>query len=234
MNRIKADESSAALAHLIDQLAQIAKITDAPVVFRAQGIKLHAGAPEFFSRQQRIGFIAALRRNDNAARPAPALLRERQLVIAGGDPPRQRQRHFRAGAALLNRPAFQRQLPLEFTFPADRQRQTAALDEHFDQRHWRFDVYLLARLPAHRFQQFPLGCRSDSLLLTVCVDVSGGDPSFDSRLFELLTLHSRSFSASPARSAADNRGSSGLTEHADTGSIEDSTSRPLRLITIQR
>jgi hypothetical protein len=56
---VQADKRATALTHLAQHNFQIAKIADPPVTFRTQGIKLYA-APQSFSFQQRLRFIAAL------------------------------------------------------------------------------------------------------------------------------------------------------------------------------
>jgi len=67
MNRIKADKRAAACGHLRQHLAQIAKVANAPVPGRAQGIELHAGAPKRLTSQQCRRFITAGGGNNHPA-----------------------------------------------------------------------------------------------------------------------------------------------------------------------
>ena len=84
MDRIKADKRAATYGHLWQHPAQIAKVANAPVLCRAQGIELHAGSPQRLTRQQCRGFITAGRHNNHPARPLLCALLQRQLMIAFG------------------------------------------------------------------------------------------------------------------------------------------------------
>ena len=77
MDRVEADERAAALAHIHQHLFQVAKITDAPVVVRTQGVELHAGAPQLFTFEQRLRLVAAFWRNDHPAVETQVILGER-------------------------------------------------------------------------------------------------------------------------------------------------------------
>ena len=77
MNRVEADKRAAALRHFRQHRLQIAEVADAPVLFRTQGVELHAGAPQLFRLLQRLWFIAAFRRNNHPAVPALIVLSQR-------------------------------------------------------------------------------------------------------------------------------------------------------------
>ena len=81
MDRVEADKRAAALAHGCQHLFQIAKITDAPVAVGAQGVELHAGAPQLFAFEQRLRLVAAFWRDDHPAVETPIVLSERQGVV---------------------------------------------------------------------------------------------------------------------------------------------------------
>ncbi|MNZ81308.1 hypothetical protein D3C78_999710 [compost metagenome] len=81
MDRVQSNESTAPFTDLLHHLAQIAKVTDAPVTVGSQGIKLDASAPQLLSGQQGIRFIAAFRCHDQPALPLLLALFQSQLVI---------------------------------------------------------------------------------------------------------------------------------------------------------
>ena len=92
MQRIQPDEIAAAFSQLHQQLIEIAEVADAPVLFRAHGIKLNQCTPAFLSGLQRRRQIAAARCDDNPRLPAFLSFSERQLVITLGQRSRQRKR----------------------------------------------------------------------------------------------------------------------------------------------
>ena len=81
MNRIKPDKRAPALRHIHQHGAEIAKIADPPVFFRAQGVELNACAPQLLPGKQRLWLIAAFRRDDDAAMGAQLALGQSQRVI---------------------------------------------------------------------------------------------------------------------------------------------------------
>ena len=92
MQRIQPDEIAAAFSQLHQQLIEIAKVADAPVLFRSHRVELHQCAPAFFPGFQRRRQIAAARCDDNLRLPAFLSFSERQLVITLGQRSRQRKR----------------------------------------------------------------------------------------------------------------------------------------------
>ncbi len=84
MDRVEANEVGAPGGHLLDQLTQIAEITDAPVVAAAQAVELHARAPHLAAIGDGRLLVARLGRDDEAhggERLVVALLQQDQIVI---------------------------------------------------------------------------------------------------------------------------------------------------------
>ncbi|MNE68171.1 hypothetical protein D3C80_1638200 [compost metagenome] len=120
MNRVQADKRAAAFTHFSQHLFQIAKIADAPVIVRTQSIKLHASAPQLFTFEQRLRFIAAFRRDNHPTREALAVLRERQGVVTLRQFCRKSQRFTARGVAVMLVTVFSSQIPAKFSFAFNR------------------------------------------------------------------------------------------------------------------
>ena len=134
MYRVKANKRPAAAGDFRQHGPQIAKIADPPVFLRAQGIKLHAGAPQLFPLFQRLRFVAARRRDNGPAVPTLSLLGERQGVVPLRQFSRQRQRLAAAGFPLILLTVLSGQDPLILTASCHRQRHFFAVGENFHVR----------------------------------------------------------------------------------------------------
>ena len=209
MDRVETNKRPAAAGDFRQHGAQIAKIADPPVFLRTQGIQLHAGAPQLFPLFQRLRLIAAGRSDDGPAVPALPLLGERQGVIPLRQSGRQRQRLAAAGFTLILLTVLSGQDPLILTASCHRQRHFFAVSENFHVRQRVNRHFRGGGRAMHRIQQALFGDSRDRLRLAVRVDIAGADARRQRGIIEAFTLHRPSFSVSPARYVADNRGSSG-------------------------
>ncbi|MNV46317.1 hypothetical protein D3C71_1381420 [compost metagenome] len=134
VNRIQPDKSAAPFTDLLHHLAQVAKVTDAPVAIGAKSVKLDASAPQLLAGQQGIRFEAAFRRHNQPALPLLLTLCQRQLMIARWQFSRQGERFACAGTALLPAAVFAQQRPLILTAARQRQCHRRALIKHLHRR----------------------------------------------------------------------------------------------------
>ncbi|SAI17642.1 Uncharacterised protein [Enterobacter hormaechei] len=187
MDRVEADERAAALAHGCQHLFQVAKIANAPVAVRTQGIELHAGAPQLFAFKQRLRLIATLWRHDHPTVKTLVVPGKRKRVVALRQLRRKVKGFAACGMAFVLMPLFGGEQPAELAAPFHRQRHLFARGKDLHVRHRRTRRFRVGFV--HGIQQTSFGVRTNRLRFAVRIDVTEANSRRLRGTVQTFTLH---------------------------------------------